>query len=82
MAPFDKLLAEAQKLGIPTNSNIYKPRSDAYSELQITDWELHRRIQEEKRNLREQKLWIVAIVSAVASVISALAAWAAVFHHP
>ena len=78
MAAFDNLIAQAKALGIPTNSNVYKPISDAWTELQISEWELHRRIKEEQRNQREQKLWIVAVISALAAVISALAAWAAV----
>jgi hypothetical protein len=81
MAEYDRLLAEAKALGIPTNSQVYKPRSDAWTELQITEWELHRRIKEEERHRREHKLWIVAVISAVVSVLSALAAWAAVFAH-
>ena len=78
MAAYDDLLAEAKRLGIPTNSQIYKPKSEGWSELQITEWELHRRIKEEQRNRRESRLWVVAVVSAVAAVISALASWAAV----
>ena len=79
MAPFDELLNEAEELGIPTNSGVYKPKFEAWTELQITEWDLHRRIQEEKRARREQRLWIVALVSALASFISAAAAWVAVY---
>jgi hypothetical protein len=75
MAAFDDLLAEAKKLGIPTNSQAYKPKSEGWSELQITEWELHRRIKEERRHRREQKLWVVAVISAIAAVVSAIGAW-------
>lgn len=36
------------------------------------------RIRNAERSNREEKLWIIALVSAIASVISALAAWIAV----
>tara|TARA_R110002074_G_C12445403_1_gene658065 strand:- start:575 stop:835 length:261 start_codon:yes stop_codon:yes gene_type:complete len=74
MAKFDELKAEAVKLGIPTSSGAYKPKDQAWGELAITEWELHRRIKEEQRHRRESKLWVVAVVSAAASVVSALVA--------
>ena len=40
--------------------------------------ELIRRIQEAARSIRESRLWLIALISAIASVISALAAWHAV----
>lgn len=43
-----------------------------------SDAELQRRLIEAERSLREQKLWILAVVSAIASVVSAIAAWFAV----
>jgi len=36
------------------------------------------RIRNAERSDREEKLWIIALISAIASVISALAAWIAV----
>jgi hypothetical protein len=75
MAEFDRLLQRAKELGIPTDSGVYKPRSEAFTQLQITEWELHRRIKEEERHQREHRLWIVAVVAAAASLASALAAW-------
>ena len=39
---------------------------------------LQQRVIEAERAIRESMLWIVALVSAIASAISALAAWAAV----
>ena len=78
MASYDDLLAEARKLGIPTNSGVYKPKSEAWTEVQISEWELHRRIKEEQRNLREQRLWLIAVISACGALLSAIAAWSAV----
>ena len=40
--------------------------------------EVIRRIREAARSQREEQLWVVAVLSAVASIISALAAWCAV----
>jgi predicted transcriptional regulator len=40
--------------------------------------ELVRRIQEAARSIREARLWWIAVISAIASVVSALAAWTAV----
>lgn len=78
MARYDDLLKRAEQLGIPTNSGVYKPRTEAWNELQITEYELHRRIGEEARNQREHRLWIVAFISAGASFLSAVAAWLAI----
>ena len=44
----------------------------------VDDHELQRRVIEAERALRESKLWIVALVSAVASVLSAVVAIIAV----
>lgn len=75
MAAFDDLLAEAKKLGIPTNSNVYKPKDEAWTELQITQFELHRRIQEEIRHRRESRLSWIAMISSGAALVAAVAAW-------
>ena len=40
--------------------------------------EVVRRIQEAARSIREARLWWIATISAIASVVSALAAWTAV----
>jgi hypothetical protein len=71
----DELLKEAKDLGIPFDSGVYKPKNEAWSEIQITDWELHRRIKEERRHRREHRLWIVALVAAIAAALSAIGAW-------
>ncbi|HVP76723.1 MAG TPA: hypothetical protein VMV04_02410 [Thermodesulfobacteriota bacterium] len=42
--------------------------------------EMVKRIQEAMRSIRETRMWWIAFVSAVASVISALAAWLAVWN--
>ena len=78
MAQHDDLLEQAKKLGVPISSGIYKPKTEAWDELETTDYELHRRIREEQRHRREHRLWIVAVISAVFALLSAVAAWLAV----
>jgi hypothetical protein len=89
MPKHDDLIEQAKKLGVPINSGTYKPKTEAWDELAITDYELHRRIREEQRHRREHRLWIVAVVSAVIALLSALiafvsavAAWLAVPNTP
>lgn len=40
--------------------------------------EVIRRIQEAARSIRESRLWWIALIAAIASALSALAAWCAV----
>lgn len=40
--------------------------------------ELQRRVMAAQAHIRADKLWIVALISAVASLVSALAAWTAI----
>jgi ferric-dicitrate binding protein FerR (iron transport regulator) len=75
MAEHDDLIKRANALGIPTNSGVYKSAHDAWNELAIDDYELHRRIREEERHRREHRLWIVAVIAALAAVASAIGAW-------
>jgi sugar diacid utilization regulator len=42
------------------------------------DHELQQRVIEAERANRESRLWLLALTSAVASIVSALAAWAAI----
>ena len=44
------------------------------------DFELQRRLLESERSIRESRLWLVAFVSAVASVLSAAVALIALFY--
>lgn len=41
---------------------------------------LQQRLIEAERHIRENRLWILALISAIASVISAIAAWVAVIY--
>jgi len=57
----DRLMARARELGVPTNSGVYKPMAEGWSELAINPDELNRRIREEERHLREGELHRLAI---------------------
>jgi len=43
------------------------------------DHELQKRVIEAERSIRESKLWMIALISAIASVVSALTALLAVY---
>ncbi|HZH08114.1 MAG TPA: hypothetical protein VEY69_15690 [Lautropia sp.] len=58
-----RLTARAKDLGIPTNSGIYKSKAEGWNEMDITPEELHRRIREEERHLREGELHRLAVES-------------------
>ncbi len=62
----------AEELGIP----IMETRGN--SRLQVSDEDLQRRIMEYYQTRRGARLWIVAVIAAVASVISAATAIIAV----
>ena len=44
----------------------------------LNEAEVIRRIQEACRSIRENRLWWIALISAIASLLSAFAAWSAV----
>jgi hypothetical protein len=75
VANTDDLKKRAGELNVPVNSGVYKPKTEAWTELAITDYELHRRIRDEERHRREHRLWIVTVISAVIAVLAAAAAW-------
>jgi hypothetical protein len=50
-----------------------------FSPTESVEEELIRRIQEAARSIRESRLWLIALASAIASALSALAAWFAVW---
>jgi hypothetical protein len=81
MSDTTNLEEQAKELGIPTNSNIYRPKNEAWVELQITEIELHRRIREEKRHRREHCLYLIAVISAVISLLSCVATYSQIFMH-
>lgn len=75
----DALLERARELGVITDSDqpVNIPGQGTVL-LRAADYEVQRRVIEAERHRREHRLWIVALLSAIASVISAVAAWTAV----
>lgn len=73
----EELERRCQELGVDITG---EPRSQSVSgnRPKASDFELQRRLIEAERSARENKLWVVALVSAAASVVSAIAAWFAV----
>lgn len=65
----EELTNQAIKLGVSFDQ-LGNPRNNA---------ELQRRVSDALRSNREHRLWIIALVSSIASVVSAVAAWFAVF---
>ena len=73
----DALEARACELGVSIEGD---PRSQSTSGAapRTSDHELQRRVLEAERHIRENRLWIIAVISALASLVSAVAAWVAV----
>ena len=73
----EALEARARELGVDIEGEL-RPQSSSGRSPRAPDYELQRRVLEAERAGRESKLWILAVVSAVASVLSAPAALIAV----
>ena len=75
----DALRVRAEELGVITSGDgLVTIPGKGTIPLPAPDYELQRRVLEAERHLREHRLWLVAMVSAVASAISAVAAWLAI----
>lgn len=74
----ETLQIRAKKLGVIATGDEYINVSGTGTVgLPVSDYELQCRVIEAERHLREHRLWVVALTSATASVISAIAAWLA-----
>lgn len=75
----DALRKRAEQLGVimETDQSVVVPGRGNVPII-ADDYELQRRVLEAERHLREHRLWLVAVFSAVASLVSAVAAWLAV----
>jgi hypothetical protein len=69
----EALERKAQKLGLDTMGD-YITQSVSGRHNRATDAELQRRVIEAERAIRENRLWWIALISAIASVISAATA--------
>ena len=74
---------ELEKRCIEVGVNIEgspRTQSSSGSSPRASDFELQRRLLEAERSVRESRLWLLALVSAVASVLSAAVALVALFY--
>ena len=72
------LESRARELGVDIEGD---PRTHSSSGRapRASDYELQRRVLEAERGVRESRLWILAVISATAAVLSAAAAMIAVW---
>jgi hypothetical protein len=68
----------ADKLGVSFAGLQHSEPSITGDPNSLNDGELQRRVMEAERHKREASLWLVALISAIASVISAITAFCAV----
>ena len=73
----EALEAKARELGIDIEGDA-RTHSSSGRAPRAADYELQRRVHEAERSRRESRLWLLALVSALASVLSAIAAIIAV----
>jgi hypothetical protein len=75
----DALERRATELGVSIASGeIMNVGGQGSVSISAHEHEIQRRVLEAERHLREHRLWIVALISAIASVVSAVAAWVAI----
>lgn len=73
-----ELIEEAEKLGVATDG-IFKPNAYvSYLESPFREAALQERVRSAKNTRYAKLTWIIALMSAIASVVSAIAAWFAV----
>ncbi|MBI5025564.1 MAG: hypothetical protein HZC12_02315 [Nitrospirae bacterium] len=73
----DELEQRARELGVDIQGELITQSSVGRHE-RASDYELQKRVIEAERSIRESRLWKLALISAIASVISAAAALLAV----
>ena len=69
----DKLRDRAKELGVDVQGERIVQSSSGRREF-ADDHELQRRVIEAERSMRESRIWLLAVISATASVLSAFAA--------
>lgn len=71
----DALYERAKKLGVSTGSGkSYLVPGESISDFQAPEHDIQQRVMEAERHQREGRLWLVALVAGIASVVSAIAA--------
>lgn len=73
----EELEKRARELGVDIEGDA-RTQSSSGGSPRAPDYELQRRIWDAERAVRESRLWILAVIAAVASVLSAGAAMIAV----
>jgi hypothetical protein len=73
----EELEKRARALGVDVEGDT-RTQSSSGRAPRAPDHELQRRLSEAERSIRESKLWLLAVISAIASVLSAAAAIIAV----
>jgi len=77
----EDLKREARELGL-SEDNWYEQRDHSVSSTgKFREAAVQARVREAKRARRESRLWIVALISALASLFSAIAAWYVVLRY-
>jgi hypothetical protein len=74
----DALEQRACEIGVDTQGGPITHSSSGRHK-RADDYELQKRVLEAERSIRESRLWLIALVSAIASVVSALTALLVVF---
>lgn len=73
----EELERRARELGVDIQGDAIT-QSASGRHRRADDAELQRRVLDAERSIRESRLWLLALLSAIASIVSAIAAWAAV----
>ena len=73
----EQLEKRAKELGVDMQGAPIRQSVSGRSRM-ADDHELQKRVLEAERHIREQRLWLIAVISAVASVVSAITALVAV----
>ena len=75
------LIQRARELGVVVyadNANVPLGTNPLLAPI-APEGEIQNRVIQAERHLRERWLWVIAVVSGIASVISAIAAWSAIY---
>jgi hypothetical protein len=73
----NELEKRARKLGVDVTGELRTQSSSGHAP-RAPDHELQRHVADAERSIRDSRFWILAVISAVASVLSAIAAFIAV----
>ena len=77
----EALRKRAEELGVVITKDDPNEPVGAYKMFRavVSEAELQRRVIDAERHLQAQRMWIIAVIAATSSVVSAIAAWCAVY---